>query len=141
MLEDLIQSLRAQGMAGEHAVAGQPAPVVPLELFFEENSDAGSIACNLPDHPGIPFFYETLKKIRTRPDVQDVLVEVYDVNGDGEWPFAERVYILTRGSRSDVFEWVRELQPDEVDDGWFFAKPEAAPTVKSGYNVVSIWWD
>jgi hypothetical protein len=141
MLEDLIQSLRAQGLTGQRIAVGQPAPVVPLDLFFEENTDESSIACNLPDHPGLPFFYETLKAIKSRPDVQDVLVEIYEMQEAGDWPFAERVYILTRGTRSDVFDWTRELQPDEVDDGWFFAKPEAAPEVKTGYNVVSIWWD
>lgn len=140
MREDLIQAVRSQGLEGDHALPNQPAPVVSLELFFEENSDDASIACNLPDHPGVDFFYDTLKAIRSRPDVQDVLVEIYDVSED-EWPFAERVYIFTRGSRSDVADWVRELQPDEIDDGWFFAKPAAAPEAKSGYNVISLWWD
>ena len=49
-------------------------PVVTLEDFFEGNQDEASIGCNLVDHPGVDRFYETLRGIRDRADVQDVLV-------------------------------------------------------------------
>ena len=78
----------------------QPPPVVTLEEFFEGNPQPQSIAVNLDDHPGLPFFYERLKEIRARDDVQDVLVNIYDLadiifNSPDGWPYAENVHILT----------------------------------------------
>jgi hypothetical protein len=65
-------------------------PVVPLEDFFEGNSAPGSIGCNLrkSENPGIAGFFQALKEIRDRPDVQDVLVEIYEMPEDvTTWPF------------------------------------------------------
>jgi hypothetical protein len=56
-----------------------PMPLVSLEEFFIGNDDEASIGCNLMRRPGMNVFYETLKEIRSKPNVQDVLVEIADL--------------------------------------------------------------
>lgn len=118
------------------------APIVSLEEFFEENSDESSIGCNLLEHPGIDTFYKVLHGIRSKPDVQDVFVEITDYEEDEEyWPFSERVYILTSAALEEVEGWTVPLEPDEVDEGYAFEKNPSAPELLKGHHVISIWWD
>jgi hypothetical protein len=120
-----------------------PCPVVSLEDFFEGNKDLGSIGPNLTDHPGIPKFYEVLKGIRAKDNVQDVLVEVSDIDEQfGPWPFSETVYILTSASKEEVSKWMEPLQSDDIFEGWSSKKtPSAAPKLKDGMKVYAAWWD
>jgi len=117
-------------------------PVVSLEAFFDGNDDLGSIGCNLPDHPGVQRFNEILAAIRSRPEVQDVLVGIYEiVEDDTTWPFAETVYVLTTASSSTVQEWTAELEPDEVTAGFLDAEPPGTPPLRPGMTPVRVWWD
>ena len=118
-------------------------PVVTLEAFFVGNDDPGSIGCNLSDHPGTDEFYRVLRSVRTRPDVQDILIEIYEVDEDDLelWPFSERVYIFTSASQAEVEGWVAPLQPDEVAEGWRDGIPDAAPDLECGIKVYGVWWD
>ena len=102
---------------------GEPLPIVSLEEFFEGNNDYGSIGCNLDDpqakpplpvpywpHPSPQGFYEILRAVRERQEVQDVLVEVSDTDvGEEDWPFSELVYILTTESIGEVEVWAASL--------------------------------
>ncbi len=78
-----MDELKRTALIGEitrqPAAAEDPLPVVGVELFFDGNDDIGSIGCNLLNHPGTAAFRELLMGIRARNDVQDVLVEVYEV--------------------------------------------------------------
>ena len=115
-------------------------PVVSLKAFFDGNDDLGSIGCNLPEHPGVQRFYSVLSAIKARSDVQDVLVEIHEiVDDETSWPFADTVYILTAAGTSAVHEWVADLQPDEVADG--FRHPPGAPSLLPGMRPVHVWWD
>ena len=136
----LIDKVKSQGLGD---VEG-PLPVVSLEEFLEGNEDLGSIGCNLTEHPGIRFFFGHLQMIRSRPDVQDVLIEIMEIDEDSSWapwPFSERVYILTEASSDGVMEWLKPLQPDEVEVGCFQGKPPAAPEIVEGMQVYGVWWD
>jgi hypothetical protein len=121
----------------------KPFPVVSLEDFFEGNKDLGSIGCNLTNHPGIPKLYEVLKGIRAKDNVQDVLIEIYEIDDEyADWPFSENVYILTSASKKEVEKWMEPLQPDEIFEGWRSKKPpSAAPKLKDGMKVLGAWWD
>jgi hypothetical protein len=57
---ELIETIRRQDLPSADA----PLPVVSLEQFFEGNDDLGSIGCNLTKHPGVEFFFNTLRTIR-----------------------------------------------------------------------------
>jgi hypothetical protein len=119
-----------------------PSPIVSLEDFFEGNEDLGSIGCNLVEHPGTDGFYRTLRDVRSRPDVQDVLVEIYEVmEGEDEWPFSERVYVLTSATPDDLRGWLTALDPSEIEEGWASAAPSASPALEPGMRVLSAWWD
>jgi hypothetical protein len=138
--QELVAKIKAQGRTGDDT----PFPVVSIEDFFTGNNDLGSIGCNLDDHPGLQRFYDVLRIIRARPDVQDVLVTIDECDEDDEttWPFSERILVLTTASATDVAEWAEELQPTEVlDGGYVGGKPEAAPIPREGMKVLSLWWD
>lgn len=137
---ELIESIKRQGLPGGRT----PLPVVSLEEFFVGNDDLGSIGCNLLDeHPGVDGFYRTLADVRGRLEVQDVLIEIYEVEGDQEsqWPFSERVYVLTSAAKPDVERWLAPLFPDDVNEGWTFGVPTAAPHLEVGVRVFGAWWD
>ena len=55
-----------------------PRPLLSLEDFFLGNDDEYSIGGNLIPHPGMDVFYKTLKRIRAKYRVQDVLMEITD---------------------------------------------------------------
>jgi hypothetical protein len=133
----LIRRIKALALSPD-----QP-PLVTLEEFFDGNEDYGSIGCNLSAHPGPQFIYRTLRDIRSRPNVQDVLVEIAEVEEQDStmWPFSERVYILTTAIREQVAEWAVGLQPDEIEDGFAFGRTPSAPTLEAGMNVYGLWWD
>lgn len=138
--QKLINKLIEQGLP---SYSGEPFPIASIEDFFEGNDDISSIGCNLINHPGIEFFYKKLLEIREMPEVQDILVEVSETEATDPdiWPFSERIYIITIISKEKLKELVEELQPDEIEDGWAFGKPPAAPELIKGFKVYGIWWD
>jgi hypothetical protein len=136
----LVKKILAQGKPG----FGQAFPVVTLEEFFVGNNDLGSIGCNLNPHPGIERFFVVLQSIRSRPEVQDVLVTISecDENDVTSWPFSDRIYVFTTASKDDLAKWAKELEPSEVlDDGFVGGVPPAAPQLRPGMKVLSLWWD
>ena len=136
------RALLVAAIAEQPTSENDPLPVVGLEAFFEGNDDEGSIGCNLHPHPGLEVFFSELKALRTRSDVQDVLVEIYEVENDERyWPFSERVYVLTSLDVSSVEQKVVRLEPSQVDLGWFQGAPTAALDLDKGMHVVSCWWD
>ena len=137
MKESLLESIYKQ----ERELEGS-LPVVTLELFFEGNDDVGSIGCNLLNHPGVEKFYSTLKQIRDKSNVQNVLVEIMEYDeGDDIWPFSERVYILANAQIDEVADWVKELEICDISAGYMYGQPKSAPELNEGYSVYSIWWD
>ncbi len=140
---DYRQKLIAKIKQQQHREHTQTLPVVPLEDFFSGNSDEGSIGCNLLPHPGLHTFFAVLRAIRSQPNVQDVLVEIYEVDEhDADtWPFSERVYILSSATREEVAGWMVPVQPDEVDEGFVFGTPPAAPHLEPDMKVYNVWWD
>lgn len=121
----------------------RPLPLVTLEEFFLGNDDYGSIGCNLTPMLGPQFFYDILKSIRSKPNVQDVLVEVIEVEeGDSTtWPFSDRVYIFTDANSQDVASWTAALRPDAIEEGFASGRPPYAPDLKAGYRCFNAWWD
>lgn len=137
--EKLILRLKALGLPSH----GRPRPLVSLEEYFTENEDLGSIGCNLTEHPGLETFYRVLKDIRSRPSVQDVLVEVVEVEEQdlSMWPFSDRVYVFASTTAGEISTWSRKLQPDAIENDFPHQRPNGAPDLKAGMNVFSLWWD
>ena len=136
--EKLISEIKAIGLPQEI----KEIPTVSLESFFIGNDDLGSIGCNLLEHPGTPFFYETLKNIRARKDVHDVLVGIHEVEEADHtmWPFSEQIYIITNLHREKISDLVSPLQPDDISEV-SIEKILPKPKILSGYKVLEVWWD
>jgi len=131
VLSDLLAEIERQG--GDE-------PIVSLELFFDGNDDEASIGPNLIDHPGVASFYATLRAIRDRSDVYGVWIAITEVMPAGEWPFTDRVYVVTSAPPADVDRWVSDLQADEPGDTGWLGGPPPVP-VPDGARVVMLWWD
>ncbi|MED4028569.1 hypothetical protein P4672_20220 [Priestia megaterium] len=136
MKDNLIKKIYEQGYPDT-----KTAPLVSLEEFFEGNDDEGSIGCNLMDHLGIHTFYSVLLEIKEKPNVQDVLVEIMEVEEEEYWPFSERIYILSNANPEEIEEWVKILEPDEIKEGYMFGKPPIAPELYPNHKVFGVWWD
>jgi len=136
----LIDKISQQGLPPIHS--NTAGPIVSLEEFFDGNQDVASIGCNVRPYPGLDVFYDVLCNIRSRADVQDVLVEIHEIPDDErDWPFSERVYVLTSATPDVVCGWLGVLDPSEVEEGWASEAPIAAPTLQPGMHVVGAWWD
>jgi hypothetical protein len=123
-------------------VAGRgPGPTVSLEDFFEGNDDVGSIGCNLVSHPGIDRFYRTLLEIRSRPDVQDVLVEIRELVDEDSWPFSDTIFVLTSMRGDDLQKLLSNLQPNEVGQFPSQSIPADLPPTAKDMRVLGAWWD
>lgn len=123
----------------------QPAPLVPLELFFDGNDDTGSLGCNLPRHPGIASFYEALVNLRSDTEVSGVWVLAKQHDWKPAWPHSDEILVRTRLDADDIAVRLDHLEPDTVD----------AVTLKEAVNDVAgmsaacapgerhvvAWWD
>ena len=126
----------------EQARNPKPGAVVSLEDFFEGNHDEGSIGCNVIPYPGPARFYDVLKSIRSKENVQEVLIVIHSIEDEEYWPFSESIWILAQASESEVMEWMKPLKPSEIWQGWGKAgKPPAAPEPAEGMTVYGLWWD
>lgn len=127
-----------------------PMPLVTLEAFFEGNDDGGSFQA-----APIEEARTALQSIRGRADVADVRLGVTQWEGEGTWPLAEYVYIVTSASRDEARGWLRkaglhasevgalgEAHPD-VDESQPGAghRPAEPLEVPSGMRVVWAWVD
>jgi hypothetical protein len=118
-------------------------PLIPLEDFFIDNDDKASIGCNLRPHPGVNIFYETLKEIRAKPNVQNVLIEITDFQEDDIewWPFSDTVYILANATQKEVEAWLKKLRPDGAPEGEINNHLSEPVELQPGMKVFVAWWD
>ena len=139
-LEGLIARINRAGNINDPAT---PRPLVTLEEFFEGNSDYGSIGYNFaPDQPAPAEFYELFKRIRRRPEVADVRIQVSQHEIPDEWPSSDTAWIITRASPEEVATWLGErFRPDEIIVGWPSAWPVESCGVPPGMQAIGVWWD
>lgn len=118
--------------------------VVSVDDFFTGNEDYGSIGCNLTPTLGPQVFYEQLKTVYSRPDVQDVLVEIRDTNENDPnplvWPFSDQIYIVTSAPHEEVVKWLARLKPDEVEPTYIDTRVQSIE-LESGMEIYRAWWD
>jgi hypothetical protein len=121
----------------------RPRPLVTLEEFFEGNNDPASIGYNLPDPPSPRDFYQLLLGLRKRPEVNNVLVEVKDLEDPDGWPSCDTIWIITTASAKDVRPWFPErFAPDDVLDGFEASStPIEKYEVPKGSRAIGAWYD
>lgn len=145
----LIDKIMAQYDDG---AGGAVLPVVSLEDFFESNWHDYSFAPNRVGYgrPPLQECYRILREIRSRPDVQEVLIAIHETPyaDDREdfdiWPDSDTVYVLSSASRDQIAAWAAPLKPDDIGDDWSCntgVKPKAAPDLRPGMKVHALWWD
>lgn len=128
---------------------GTGLPVLQLDEFFDGNSDECSLAANQVGEacPTIKEMWGTLREIRDRDDVVDVLLGIHECpEADDEddfdmWVQAEYVYIYTSASKSDVVEWTRSLGCTEVLDGDVEGVSSAGAPPRAGFKLFALLWD
>lgn len=128
---------------------GVSPPVIEIDDFFDGNWDDSSIAPNRVGygHPGLKRFWDILRSVRDRENVDHVLVGIHECPEADEpldadiWPSVENVYIYTTASPAEVSEWVAELHCDGVGEGWPYGVSAAAPKPRPGYKVRTLFWD
>src|SRR5436305_1021206 len=106
-------NMGARRMLLEKAIAmleeGQTLPAVPMEEFFDGNTDDRSIGVNLTpeQHIGLEGFHRVLREIKDRPDVQDVFIELTEVPDpddeadDDIWATASVAFIITSATTQE----------------------------------------
>ena len=112
---------------------------VTLETFFEGNNDDTSIGVNLyPHQPKPQEFYAVFKKIKSSNKTENIFVRISDAD-DVDWFYTDAVYIVGDWTVDEIKEITRELQPDEINEGWMYGKPVNVSETNS--KVLSLWWD
>ncbi|MGD1876406.1 MAG: hypothetical protein ACFB13_02775 [Kiloniellaceae bacterium] len=116
--------------------------VVAVEDFFDGNDDLGSIGANLPSHPGLDRFREVFLSVRSRPEVAELVVAIWELDDrpNGDWPYAEKVYLATIAGDEAVEDWFAPLEPDEI---WEVQADTLRPSphLDPGYRLLAVWWD
>jgi hypothetical protein len=118
------------------------SPALTLEEFFDGNSDEGSIACNLVPHPGLGVFRSAFESLLQDPSVRDIRFPVLEWIEGLDWPFTDKVIVVTSLSPESIADRIKHLTPDEVgllDDA-------SIPSfeglmIPDGLRAVLIWWD
>jgi hypothetical protein len=123
----------------------QPTPLVPLELFFDGNDDKGSLGCNLPRHPGITAFYQTLLTLRSDPEISGVWVLAKQHDWKPAWPHSDEILVRTRLDADEIATRLGHLDPDTVDE---VTMKDVANDVTGNSAVcgaserhIVVWWD
>jgi hypothetical protein len=123
-------------------------PVVMLDEYFTGNTDEHCIAPNQVGYgrPPLSDLYARFRAIQQKPNVQAVLVGIHgdwsEALTDPEvWPAAENVHIYTTASDEEVEGWISGLESDGAGEGWPYGMHPAAPTLKPGHRVMTVYWD
>lgn len=124
----------------------RPRPLVSIEDFFTGNRDPGSTGYNLAEEVGPQEFFSLLKRLRTRPDVADIRIEVKDVEEPG-WPSTDTIWLITSATSEEVRGWFPErMAPDEMVEGFPNPDDPQGPhpesyEVPAGYSAIAAWYD
>lgn len=137
-LEQITERVNRNGDVDD---ATTPRPLLTLEEFFEGNTLTGSICCNCTPTPEPNEVYELLKRLRSRPDVADVRVQI-TMFDDPDWPFSDTVWVVTSAGAEAVKSWFEEsIRPDETWQGWTEGMAFEPLAVPADMRPVACWWD
>jgi hypothetical protein len=98
------------------------------------------------DTSGNDVFLKHLKQIRSRTEVENVLMEIkyYKFMDECEEKTriqeSDRIYIITRASIEAVTRWMKPLGSDEIEECYAYGDPPAAPVISEGYKIYAPYW-
>jgi hypothetical protein len=111
---------------------------VTLEAFFDGNTVIGSIGPNLSPSIQPSKFYAVFKKISLSRKTEAVFVRISD-SDDTDWFYTDAVYIIGDWTKEELSDELKELQPDEIYEGYIYSKPVNVPNTKN--RIFTLWWD
>ena len=113
-----------------------------LKSSLTETMILGRLVTILPTSLPPSEFYALFQKVRNRPNVTDVLVEVSQHEAPNEWPSADTIWIITSAAPEEIRGWLGErFQPDEVFNGWADDIQRENYAVSAPMKPVGLWWD
>lgn len=115
--------------------------LIDSSTFFDGNDDAGSIGCNLLEHPGVPEFKRIFEELLNRSDVSKIIMQIAELDpGEDSWPFSDTAYIYGDIPTEELKTILAPLEPDEVGPPEEFNVPEEVSSLHSE-NLQVVWWD
>lgn len=126
--------------------------LISVDRFFDGNRDIGSIGCNLNNHPGLETFYEILKSVESRDDVEQVWMRITDwtdTDDLNEWAFCDTVFFIGAIDVAVLQDILKPLQPELPiedtanlnDDNFLHQLMDDLPPIKDGQRILWVWWD
>lgn len=116
-------------------------PLVTLEQYFDGAEGQAGLLCNSYVEPDNDMVLATLQSVRGRPEVHDVRIAITQCD-DEEWPFSDKVVIITRASEDEVIGWLPDgFEPDETWEGDVEHLPAESIEVPSAYRKLWLWYD
>ncbi len=139
-LENLLKKVNQHGNINDQ---NTPKPLISLEEFFIGNNDHASIGYNFyPNQPSPKAFYDLFRRIRRKPGVHDVIVQVNDQIESTDWPSTDTVWIITSASVDDVKRWLgRKFQADDLLVGFPTTPIIEDYPIPLGMKALGVWWD
>lgn len=142
LIDKLHALARKAGISTETEGFLRGGVVVPIEDFFEGNTDDGSICLYVVRPPSLDEIRRLLLAIRDRHDVLDVGILIEEYEND-LWPYSDTVVVVTTAHPKDVARWLEPLEPTTVSSG--FLRPDPNPPglidVPDGHRLCVAWWD
>ncbi len=122
-------------------IAAEVIHFVTPEEYFDGAEGEAPFLCNSIEELDNDSILERLIEIRNRPDVHDVRVALINCDDD-EWPFSDKIIIVTRCSEEEVLDWLPAgFQPDEIYDAAGSNLDAEKVDVPSGYRLIWLWFD
>jgi hypothetical protein len=108
--------------------ADSALPAVPMDEFFEGNTDDQSMGRGMQTSRDIPItdYHKVFRSIRDRSDVQEVFVVINELWHDRfpefrkKWPQAHIVNIITSAPVTEIEKLLQQLEPRWVDESWCY---------------------
>ncbi|HBE67748.1 MAG TPA: hypothetical protein DDW52_06325 [Planctomycetaceae bacterium] len=119
-----------------------PRPLVSLELFFAGNADRNSIGESRSRKHSPQVYFDLFRKLRSREDVADVLVEVTGIGTPDGWPTTDTIWVITS---LPLFPELQRALPDGFidilpDDRLTFPRLDKRPTENIDIPVGMTAW-
>ncbi len=132
---DLITKLERLGFPENEVV-------LTFDEFFVGNHFENSIGVNIyPNKPSVSLFRNTFFKLLEEKLVDSIFIRVIDIEEPEEWVFSDTVYIIGSISIELLEERIRDLFPDDINEGWVYEIPVNIGPYDKTKNVFTIFWD
>lgn len=121
-------------------IAPKVLPLVSIEEYFDGADGEAGLFCNteiVEDDEKIAL----LGAIRSRADVDDLRIAIVQCDDD-EWPFSDKLVIVTTASDDEVAGWFPDgAKPDEIWSDENPNMPAELISVPGDHRKVWLWFD